>query len=72
MPGNTIPAPMPAAVASHTQGGILMSQTNTMTMGGGQITQNVVSTNAPPQTLTTTNGSQAQINMQVLVYYIIN
>lgn len=48
-----------------TQGGILMSQTNTMAMGGGQITQNVVSTNAPPQTLTSTSGPQTQMNMQV-------
>lgn len=48
-----------------TQGGILLSQTNTMTMGGAQITQNVVSTNAPPQTLTSTSVPQAQMNMQV-------
>ncbi|XP_011632716.1 mediator of RNA polymerase II transcription subunit 25-like isoform X2 [Pogonomyrmex barbatus] len=60
-PGNTIPAPMPTTGA---QGGILMSQTNTMAMGGGQITQNVVSTNAPPQTLTSTSGPQTQMNMQ--------
>ncbi|XP_029163114.1 mediator of RNA polymerase II transcription subunit 25-like isoform X2 [Nylanderia fulva] len=60
-PGNTIPAPMPT---TGTQGGILMSQTNTMAMGGGQITQNVVSTNAPPQTLTSTSGPQTQMNMQ--------
>ncbi|XP_067215800.1 mediator of RNA polymerase II transcription subunit 25 isoform X2 [Linepithema humile] len=60
-PGNTIPTPMPTA---GTQGGILMSQTNTMAMGGGQITQNVVSSNAPPQTLTSSSGPQAQINMQ--------
>ncbi|KMQ96743.1 mediator of rna polymerase ii transcription subunit 25 [Lasius niger] len=59
-PGN-IPAPMPT---TGTQGGILMSQTNTMAMGGGQITQNVVSTNAPPQTLTSTSGPQTQMNMQ--------
>lgn len=44
---------------------ILMSQTNTMAMGGGQITQNVVSTNAVPQTLSSTSGPQSQINMQV-------
>lgn len=48
-----------------TQGGILMSQTNTMAMGGGQITQNVVSSNAPPQTLTSNSGPQTQMNMQV-------
>ncbi|XP_018044485.1 PREDICTED: mediator of RNA polymerase II transcription subunit 25 isoform X2 [Atta colombica] len=60
-PGNTIPAPMST---TGTQGGILMSQTNTMAMGGGQITQNVVST-APPQTLTSTSGPQmTQMNMQ--------
>ncbi|EZA49336.1 Mediator of RNA polymerase II transcription subunit [Ooceraea biroi] len=63
-PGNAIPAPMPTTGA---QGGILMSQTNTMTMGGGQITQNVVSTNAPPQTLTSSSGPQAQMNMQMLI-----
>lgn len=51
-----------------TQGGILMSQTNTMAMGGGQITQNVVST-APPQTLTSTSGPQTQMNMQVRQIY---
>ena len=49
-----------------TQGGILMSQTNTMAMGGGQITQNVVSSNAPPQTLTSSIGPQTQMNMQVI------
>lgn len=52
-----------------TQGGILMSQTNTMAMGGGQITQNVVSTNAPQQTLTSTSGPQTQMNMQVTYEY---
>ncbi|RLU26588.1 hypothetical protein DMN91_000384 [Ooceraea biroi] len=45
-PGNAIPAPMPTTGA---QGGILMSQTNTMTMGGGQITQNVNSGISGPQ-----------------------
>ncbi|KAL0125266.1 hypothetical protein PUN28_004503 [Cardiocondyla obscurior] len=59
-PGNTISAPMPT---TGTQGGILMSQTNTMAMGGGQITQNVVSS-APQQTLTSTSGPQTQMNMQ--------
>lgn len=47
------------------QGGILMSQTNPIAMGGGQITQNVVSTNAPQQTLTSSAGPQNQIDMQV-------
>lgn len=51
------------------QGGILMSQTNTIAMGGGQITQNVVSTNAPQQTLTSSAGPQNQINMQVQLNY---
>ncbi|XP_032671316.1 mediator of RNA polymerase II transcription subunit 25-like isoform X1 [Odontomachus brunneus] len=59
-PGNTIPAPMPT---TGTQGGILMSQTNTMAMGGGQITQNVISSNASPQTLNSTV-PQTQMNMQ--------
>jgi len=55
-----------------TQGGILMSQTNTMAMGGGQITQNVVST-APPQTLTSTSGPQmTQMNMQVIQWSSIS
>jgi len=53
-----------------TQGGILMSQTNTMAMGGGQITQNVVCTNAPPQTLTSTTGPQNQMNMQVTCEHV--
>jgi mediator of RNA polymerase II transcription subunit 25 len=52
-----------------TQGGILMSQTNTMAMGGGQITQNVISANAPPQTLTSNSGPQTQMNMQVTWTY---
>lgn len=51
------------------QGGILMSQTNTMAMGGGQITQNVVSTNAPQQTLSSSAGPQNQLNMQVKTYF---
>lgn len=51
-PGNTIPTPMST---TGTQGGILMSQTNTTAMGGAQITQSVVSSNAP------------QMNMQVSV-----
>ncbi|XP_020293068.1 mediator of RNA polymerase II transcription subunit 25 [Pseudomyrmex gracilis] len=60
-PGNTIPASMPSTGTQN----ILMSQTNTMAMGGGQITQNVVSTaNALPQTLSSTSGPQQQINMQ--------
>ncbi|XP_025159280.1 mediator of RNA polymerase II transcription subunit 25 isoform X3 [Harpegnathos saltator] len=62
-PGNTIPAPMPT---TGTQGGILMSQTNTMAMGGGQITQNVISNNTVPQTLSSTV-PQTQINMQVIL-----
>lgn len=42
-----------------------MSQTNTMTMGGGQITQNVVSANAPQQTLQTPTAQQNQLTLQV-------
>ena len=60
--GNAITGPMPTTGTS--QGGILMSQTNTIAMGGGQITQNVVSTNAPQQTLTSSAVPQNQINMQ--------
>lgn len=67
-PGNTIPTPMPT---TGTQGGILMSQTNTMAMGGGQITQNVISNNASPQTLSTTV-PQTQMNMQVILMWISN
>ncbi|XP_076378614.1 mediator of RNA polymerase II transcription subunit 25 isoform X2 [Megalopta genalis] len=60
--GNAITGPMPTTGTS--QGGILMSQTNTMAMGGGQITQNVVPTNAAQQTLTSSVGPQSQISMQ--------
>lgn len=63
MPGNAIPGAMPSAGIS--QGGILMSQTNTMAMGGGQITQNVVSTTGQQQTLVNPGGPQGQINMPV-------
>ncbi|XP_012287300.1 mediator of RNA polymerase II transcription subunit 25 [Orussus abietinus] len=60
--GNAISGSMPTTGIS--QGGILMSQTNTMAMGGGQITQNVVSSNGPQQTLNTSTGPQGQLNMQ--------
>ena len=46
------------------QGGILMSQTNTMAMGGAQITQNVVPSNQQ-QNLATSAGPQGQMNLQV-------
>lgn len=46
------------------QGGILMSQTNTMAMGGGQITQNVVASN-PQQNLANPSGPPGQISLQV-------
>ena len=54
---------MPAGIPNTgiSQSGILMSQTNTMTMGGGQITQNVIPPNGPQQNLT---GQQGQINIQ--------
>lgn len=45
------------------QGGILMSQTNTMAMGGGQITQNVVTSNNQQQALNNA-GPQNQMGMQ--------
>ncbi|XP_054001971.1 mediator of RNA polymerase II transcription subunit 25 isoform X2 [Hylaeus anthracinus] len=60
--GNAITGPM--ATTGTSQGGILMSQTNTIAMGGGQITQNVVTVNNPQQTLTTSGGPQNQISMQ--------
>lgn len=42
-----------------------MSQTNTMAMGGGQITQNVVASNAnSQQVLGPAGGPQGQMNMQ--------
>ncbi|XP_008206394.1 mediator of RNA polymerase II transcription subunit 25 isoform X2 [Nasonia vitripennis] len=49
------------------QSGILMSQTNTMTMGGGQITQNVIPNNGlPQQSLAPTTMQQNQINIQAV------
>lgn len=45
------------------QGGILMSQTNNMTMAGGQITQNVVSTNNQQQNINN-QANQGQMAMQ--------
>lgn len=49
------------------QSGILMSQTNTMTMGGGQITQNVIPNNGlPQQSLASTTMQQNQINIQAV------
>lgn len=62
-PTNPIPGPMPNPGIS--QSGILMSQTNTMAMGGGQITQNVVSTNASQSTLASASVPQSQMNIQV-------
>lgn len=58
---------MPAGVQTTgiSQGGILMSQTNTMTMGGGQITQNVIPPTGPPQqAMVGGNVQQGQINIQ--------
>nr|XP_050865535.1 mediator of RNA polymerase II transcription subunit 25-like isoform X1 [Vespula vulgaris]XP_050865537.1 mediator of RNA polymerase II transcription subunit 25-like isoform X1 [Vespula vulgaris] len=60
--GNALPGTIPNTGIS--QGGILMSQTNTMTMGGGQITQNVVSANTPQQTLQTPTAQQNQLTLQ--------
>lgn len=40
-----------------------MSQTNTMAMGGGQITQNVVNSNNPQQPMVPNAGPQGQINL---------
>ncbi|XP_051168877.1 mediator of RNA polymerase II transcription subunit 25-like isoform X2 [Leptopilina boulardi] len=58
---NAMQGGMPTSGIS--QGGILMSQTNTMAMGGGQITQNVVASN-PQQNLATPTGPPGQINLQ--------
>ncbi|XP_066601474.1 mediator of RNA polymerase II transcription subunit 25-like isoform X2 [Prorops nasuta] len=63
-PGSALPGPMAGPNPVISQGGILMSQTNTMAMGGGQITQNVVSANAPQTAMTTGAGPQGQINIQ--------
>ena len=44
-----------------------MSQTNTMTMGGGQITQNVISNNGmPQQSLASSSVQQNQLNIQAV------
>ncbi|EFN84184.1 mediator of RNA polymerase II transcription subunit 25 [Harpegnathos saltator] len=59
-PGNTIPTPMPTTA---TQGGILMSQTNTTAMGGAQITQSVVSSSAPQMNMQNTGISGPQANV---------
>ncbi|KAI4492167.1 hypothetical protein M0802_009973 [Mischocyttarus mexicanus] len=61
-PGNALPGTIPNTGIS--QGGILLSQTNTLTMGGGQITQNVVSANTSQQTLQTPSGQQNQLTLQ--------
>ncbi|XP_014598897.1 PREDICTED: mediator of RNA polymerase II transcription subunit 25-like isoform X4 [Polistes canadensis] len=61
-PGNALPGTIPNTGIS--QGGILLSQTNTLTMGGGQITQNVVSANTPQQTLQTPSAQQNQLTLQ--------
>lgn len=64
-PSNPMPSGMPTT--SISQGGILMSQTNTVAMGGGQITQNVVNSNNQQQSLTANPGQQGQINLQVRI-----
>lgn len=49
------------------QSGIMMSQTNTMTMGGGQITQNVIPNNGiPQQSMACTTVPQNQLNIQAV------
>ncbi|XP_033217039.1 mediator of RNA polymerase II transcription subunit 25 isoform X2 [Belonocnema kinseyi] len=59
--GNAMQGGMPTTGIS--QGGILMSQTNTMAMGGAQITQNVIPSNQQ-QNLAPSSGPQGQINLQ--------
>ena len=55
---------MPQA-GGMSQGGLLMSQTNTMAMGGGQITQNVMPPNSNnQQALVPSGGPQGQLSMQ--------
>ncbi|XP_008546945.1 mediator of RNA polymerase II transcription subunit 25 [Microplitis demolitor] len=56
----SIPPQMPPAGGIVSQGGIMMSQTNTMTMGGGQITQ--VATQQ--QGLSNQQPNQGQMNLQ--------
>jgi mediator of RNA polymerase II transcription subunit 25 len=60
---------MPGGVPNTgiSQSGILMSQTNTMTMGGGQITQNVMANNGlPQQSMAPTTVQQNQLNIQTV------
>ncbi|XP_044583269.1 mediator of RNA polymerase II transcription subunit 25-like isoform X1 [Cotesia glomerata] len=59
-PASNIPAQMSSAGGIVSQGGIMMSQTNTMTMGGGQITQV-----APQQQgISNQQQNQGQMNIQ--------
>lgn len=46
--GNQLPCSNPATSQTPPQQPLMMSQTNTIAMGGGQITQNVVNTNNQP------------------------
>ncbi|XP_014485154.1 PREDICTED: mediator of RNA polymerase II transcription subunit 25-like isoform X2 [Dinoponera quadriceps] len=59
-PGNTIPTPMST---TGSQGGILMSQTNTTAMGGAQITQSVVSSSVPQMNMQNSGISGPQTNV---------
>lgn len=67
MPGSNTTTSQP-----NPQQGLMMSQTNTMAMGGGQITQNVVNSNGQPGTGLGVlgqgvpgSGMQPRIRMQV-------
>ncbi|XP_015111836.1 mediator of RNA polymerase II transcription subunit 25 isoform X2 [Diachasma alloeum] len=62
-PGNNVPGTLPGT-SPISQGGILMSQTNTIAMGGGQITQNVVPTNNPQQGLANSTPQNQIIHIQ--------
>ncbi|XP_011297129.1 mediator of RNA polymerase II transcription subunit 25 isoform X2 [Fopius arisanus] len=61
-PGNKLSGTILGS-APMSQGGILMSQTNTIALGGGQITQNVVPSNNQQQAITN-SGPQSQMNLQ--------
>lgn len=47
-PGNQLPCSNTSTAQTPPQQPLMMSQTNTIAMGGGQITQNVVNTNNQP------------------------
>ncbi|XP_011299870.1 mediator of RNA polymerase II transcription subunit 25 isoform X2 [Fopius arisanus] len=62
-PGSNVSGTIPGS-SPISQGGILMSQTNTIAMGGGQITQNVVPANNPQQGLANATPQNQIIHIQ--------